>query len=218
MSVLQEQLLKIENHQKQTKNKQKTMCKSKKEVSQFSLEGEIQEAIAKDGKLKYLKIATSERLELVKLSKELRKSFPPIAIPGSVVRVSGEKKLDPKTGKVKLKADSQVLVSKSGATADGGVVVEADFGAQKSAPSQKKAKILVCQKSDCNKRGAGGVCKALEAALSDRGLAEQVTIQKTGCLKQCKAGPNIVMLPNKERYSKIDPQEIPELIEKHFAS
>ena len=201
------------------------MCKSKKEVSEFSLEGEIRDVFAKGGKLKYLKIATSERLELVKLSKELRKTFPPIAIPGSVVRLSGQRKVKLKTGEVKLKAYSLVLVSKSRATADGGVVIEADFGkekaegnAEKSASSQKKAKILVCQKPGCHKRGAGGVCKALEAALSDRGLAEQVTIQKTGCLKQCKAGPNIVMMPNKERYSKIDPQEIPELIEKHFAS
>jgi (2Fe-2S) ferredoxin len=164
-------------------------------------------------------------LELVKLSKELRKTFLPIAIPGSVVRLSGERKVKLKTGEVQLKAYSLILVSKNGATADSNVVVEGDFGkekaegdVEKSAPFQKKAKILVCQKSSCHKRGAGGVCKALEAALSDRGLEEQVTIQKTGCLKQCKAGPNIVMLPNKERYSKIDPQEIPELIEKHFAS
>lgn len=194
------------------------MCKSKKQVSEFSLEGEIRDVFAKGGELKYLKIATSERFELVKLSKDLRKSFPAVAIPGSVVRLSGERKVKLKTGEAKLKAYSLVLASKSGATAEGGVVVEGDFGAEKSAASQKKAKILVCQKSGCHKRGAGGVCKALEAALSDRGLAEQVTIKKTGCLKKCKAGPNIVMMPNKERYSKIDPEEIPELIEKHFAS
>lgn len=194
------------------------MSKSKKQVSEFSLEGEIREAIAKDGELKYLKIATTEREELVKLSKEVRKNLPPVAIPGSVVLVKGEKKLNPKTGQVRLTAYSLVVASKSGATTGGGILIEADFGPEKSAGSQKKAKILVCQKSDCHKRGAGGVCKALEAALSDRGLADQVTIQKTGCLKKCKAGPNIVMLPNKERYSKIDPEEIPELIEKHFAS
>ena len=109
------------------------MCKSKKEVSEFSLEGEIRDVFAKGGKLKYLKIATSERLELVKLSKELRKTFPPIAIPGSVVRLSGQRKVKLKTGEVKLKAYSLVLVSKSRATADGGVVIEADFGKEKVA-------------------------------------------------------------------------------------
>lgn len=191
------------------------MSKLKKQVSKFSLEGEIREAIAKEGKLKYLKIATTEREELVKLSKDLRRNLPPVAIPGSVVRVRGEKELNPKKGQVKLTAYSLVLANQTGASAEGGVVVEGDFQARKS---KKKAKILVCKKSDCNKRGAGGVCKALEAALSDRGLEEEVTVQKTGCLKKCKAGPNIVMLPDKERYSKIDPEEVPELIEKHFAS
>ena len=191
------------------------MSKLKKQVSQFSLEGEIREAIAKEGKLKYLKIATTETEELVKLSKDLRRNLPPVAIPGSVVRVRGEKELNPKKGQVKLTAYSLVLASKTEASPEGGVVVEGDFRARKS---KKKAKILVCQKSDCNKRGAGGVCKALEAALSDRGLEDEVTVQKTGCLKKCKAGPNIVMMPDKERYSKIDPEEVPELIEKHFAS
>mgnify|MGYP000645203621 CR=1 FL=1 len=194
------------------------MSKCEKQVSEFSLEGEILDVFAKDGKIKYLKIATGEREELVKLSKDLRKNLPPVAIPGSVVRVSGEKEFNLKKRLVKLKAYSLVLASKSGATKEGGVVIQGDFRAEKSKDCPKKAKILVCQKSGCQKRGAGGVCKALEAALSDRGLEERVTIQKTGCLKQCKAGPNLVMMPNKERYSKIDPEQIPELIEKHFAS
>ncbi|XZO01932.1 MAG: (2Fe-2S) ferredoxin domain-containing protein [Microcoleus sp.] len=60
---------------------------------------------------------------------------------------------------------------------------------------------LVCQKSDCQKRGSGAVCKALENALNCSGLAGEVIVQKTGCLKQCKAGPNIVVMPDKTRYT-----------------
>jgi (2Fe-2S) ferredoxin len=52
--------------------------------------------------------------------------------------------------------------------------------------------------------------------LSDRDLT-QVTIKGTGCMKQCKAGPNIVM-PDKTRYSRIRPQDIPNLVDKHFAA
>ena len=195
------------------------MNKWKKQISEFSLEGEIRDVFAKDGKIKYLKIATGEREELVKLSKDLRKNLPPVAIPGSVVLVRGEKEFNPKKGLVKLKAYSLVLASKTGTTKSGGVIIEKDFQAEKEKSDRpKNAKILVCQKSGCQKRGAGGVCQALEAALSDRGLEDRVTIQKTGCLKQCKAGPNVVMMPNKERYSKLDPKQIPEIIEKHFAS
>ena len=79
-----------------------------------------------------------------------------------------------------------------------------------------KATILVCQKSDCMKRGGTGVCRALEAALSDRSLSNEVTIKGTGCMKNCKAGPNLVM-PDKTRYSRIQASQVPALIDKHFA-
>jgi len=34
-------------------------------------------------------------------------------------------------------------------------------------------------------------------------------------MKQCKAGPNLVM-PNKTRYSRIAASEIPKIIDQHF--
>lgn len=214
------------------------MCKSDKQVSEFTLEGEILEFLVKDGKIKYLKIAApSEGEFLVKLSKKLRKSIPPVML-GSLVRVAGEKKLKLETGTVKWKAYSLLPLAGNSSVAEAGdsasaplrerdsEAVRTDFGTEvkavvpevkaKSCPN--KAKILVCQKSDCQKRGAGGICEALLAILSDRNLEDLVSVQKTGCLKKCKAGPNIVMMPDKTRYSRIDPEEIPELIEKHFAS
>lgn len=83
-------------------------------------------------------------------------------------------------------------------------------------PVVKPAKILICQKSDCRKRGGDEICSILQQELAQRGLEDQVTIQKTGCLKKCKAGPNLVMLPDKTRYSKVEPQKIPALIDQHF--
>ncbi|MBD2483743.1 (2Fe-2S) ferredoxin domain-containing protein [Planktothrix sp. FACHB-1365] len=83
-------------------------------------------------------------------------------------------------------------------------------------PAVKPAKILICQKSDCRKRGGDAICTLLQQELAQRGLEDQVTIQKTGCLKKCKAGPNLVMLPDKTRYSKVEPEKIPALIEQHF--
>jgi (2Fe-2S) ferredoxin len=34
-------------------------------------------------------------------------------------------------------------------------------------------------------------------------------------MKQCKAGPNVVM-PDKTRYTRIGAEEIPDIIDKHF--
>jgi (2Fe-2S) ferredoxin len=57
----------------------------------------------------------------------------------------------------------------------------------------------------------------LEASLEEKGLKEAVNIKLTGCLKQCKKGPNVVVMPDKKHYSQVAPQDVPSLIERHFA-
>ncbi len=216
------------------------MYKSGKQVSEFSLEGEILALIVEDGcKLKYLRISSDRGVEfLVKLSKELRAFLSPILTAGLRVQVVGEKELNLKNGKIKLKARSLKLAGGQNdrspelldstnlpvgvLTSDDRAIGKSEFTSDTAAqtvkaPAKTQTKILVCQKSDCLKRGAGGVCKALENALNSRGLEEQVTVQGTGCLKQCKAGPNIVVMPDKTRYSRIAPAEVPAIIDKHFA-
>ncbi|MEG4940888.1 (2Fe-2S) ferredoxin domain-containing protein [Microcoleus sp. F4-D5] len=216
------------------------MYKSGKHVSEFYLEGEILGLIIEDGcKLKYLRISSDRGVEyLVKLCKELRSFLSPILTPGLKVQIVGEKELNLKNGKIKLKARSlklaqgnddrshehldstnvPVAVWTSDDRATGKTQVTSPAAAQTvKARAKTQTKILVCQKSDCQKRGAGGVCKALENALNARGLEDQVTVQGTGCLKQCKAGPNIVVMPDKTRYSRIAPAEVPAIIDKHCA-
>jgi (2Fe-2S) ferredoxin len=217
-----------------------TMYKSGKQVSEFSLEGEILSLIIEDGyKLKYLRISTDRKVEyLVKLSKELRSFLAPVLTPGLRVQVAGEKELNLKNGKIKLKARSLTLARGNNdrspeqldsTSVPAAALMSEGFANEKSevssstaaqtlkAPAKTQTKILVCQKSDCQKRGSAAVCKALENALNARGLEEQVTVQGTGCLKQCKAGPNIVVMPDKTRYSRIKPAEIPAIVDKHFA-
>jgi (2Fe-2S) ferredoxin len=35
-------------------------------------------------------------------------------------------------------------------------------------------------------------------------------------MKKCKAGPNLLVMPDKTRYKSIQPDEIPQLLEQHF--
>jgi (2Fe-2S) ferredoxin len=206
------------------------MYTSCKQVSEFSLEGEILNLIIEDGyKLKYLRISSDRGIEyLVKLCKELRASLSSVLTPGLRVEVAGEKQHNLKNGKIKLKAYSLKLSGSDDRTQQPLDLTNAPVALVTSPPTtapqtavtstKTKAKILVCQKSDCQKRGGAAVCKALENALNSRGLEGQVTVQGTGCLKQCKAGPNIVLMPDKTRYSRIKPAEIPALIDKHFTT
>lgn len=179
-----------------------------KYVSNFMLEGRFLGFELEDGrKLKYIVLATSEGECSIKLAKHLRSSFELRLIPGDWLQVVGEKKLNSKTGKIKLKAERVIPTT-----------VNSDSAPKASATKTKTSSILVCQKSDCMKRGGKALCQALEMALCDRGLEDQVAIKGTGCLKQCKAGPNLVVMPDKTRYSRIQAAQVPELIDKHFVA
>lgn len=187
------------------------MGKSKKhnQVSEFNLEGRFLSFLVEDGyKIKQLCLATSEGECWIKLSKESRASVKRALTPGEWIRVSGTK-LDSKAGTPKLKA-YQITPSAPN--------YSKPLQSLEVKPAKANAKILVCQKSDCCKRGGLGVCQALETVLRDRGLEGQVSIKGTGCMNKCKAGPNIIFAPDKTRYSRVHPAEIPALVEKHFPS
>lgn len=178
--------------------------------TRFNTEGQFLGFGLKDGyKIQYLRLATAEGEDWIKMDKRLRAGlYGHSFTPGDWVQVSGEQKYQPKTGEFKLKADRVVAIAAPKGPRTAATPVTAKPG---------KARVLVCQKSDCGKRGSLRVCHALESALWDSGLADQVEIVKTGCLKNCKAGPNLVVMPDKTRYSRIRPREISALIEKHFA-
>jgi (2Fe-2S) ferredoxin len=179
-----------------------------KEVSAFSLEGKFLNFEFEDGyKRKYLQLESSEGEYCIKLAKYLRSSFALDLTPGDRVQIFGEKKFNPKKGTLTLKAERVILIDRKQAPAPVPIPTK---------PAKAKASILVCQKSDCMKRGGREVCQALQAALGDRGLENEVAIKATGCLKQCKAGPNLVVMPDKTRYSRVCTEQIPELIDKHF--
>ncbi len=174
--------------------------------SDFCLQGQLLDFIVEDGyKLKYLRVIVSEREYWIKIPKELRSSFSTQITPGCQIEVSGTQTIK-KTGILKLEATEVKLL-------------EVNQTSQLISPSKsttQKQKVLVCQKSNCWQRGGKAVCQRLEENLRDRGLSEQVEVKLTGCLKECKKGPNLVIMPDKARYSQVRPQQIEQLLEKHF--
>ncbi|QLE54326.1 (2Fe-2S) ferredoxin domain-containing protein [Nostoc sp. TCL26-01] len=187
------------------------VCHSK-EVSAFCLEGRFREFVIKDGyKLKGFILNTADGECYVKLAKNLRFTFDWRLPPGTWLQVVGQKKYDAKTGEVTLKAERVMAASGETQLQPSPIIEHTQTKSNKT-----KAAILVCQKSDCMKRGGKALCQALEAALSDRGLEDQVTIKGTGCMKNCKAGPNLVM-PDKTRYTHIQASQVPAIMNKHFA-
>jgi (2Fe-2S) ferredoxin len=181
------------------------------QVTDFCLTGQFVGFVLEDDyKIKLLRLETAEGEFWIKLSKEARAGLREVLLTGDWIEVCGERKLDQQTGAVKLKAYRIKL--KAGVQTQ---IVPLETKALQ--PKKKPACILVCQKSDCCKRGAVEVSQALAQELRDRNLETEVIIKGTGCMKNCKAGPNIVM-PDKTAYRRIDATEVPEILDKHFVT
>ncbi|GBF82838.1 (2Fe-2S) ferredoxin domain-containing protein [Aphanothece sacrum] len=179
-------------------------------VSQFRLVGQLESFVMKEGdKVKYVRIKVIDREYWIKISKKLRQQVDLSMSPGTWLEIIGNREPDGKLGLFKLEATTLKTLS----TPD---IPCATVLSGKTDKSTNARRILVCQKSDCWERGGKRVCQQLEKKLSDRGLGDLVEIQLTGCLKQCKKGPNVVVLPDKTRYSQVKPYQVEELLDKHF--
>jgi NADH:ubiquinone oxidoreductase subunit E len=190
------------------------MSSQKWQESTVAVTGQLIGFIFKDGyKLKYLRMNVAEREYWFKVPKELRHSLDSAIQSGCFLEIQGTAKTHRKNGKLELTADAVTLISQEQAqhppTTPSG---------KKAKKEKNKGKILICQKSDCWKRGGKKICEKLQQELSDRGLDETITVQKTGCLKKCKKGPNIVVLPEKAHYPLFKPQQVSSVLEKHFCN
>jgi (2Fe-2S) ferredoxin len=200
------------------------MKKGKKEVStNFTLEGQFLGFVIDqdDNKLKYLRIAVADDEVQIKLTKQARASlfrsleehsFLTLR-PWDSIQVTGEKTLDRTTNILKLKAE-QITLLNVNQSAEIQPTQEVNCQPTKSCPAKAKsrAKLLVCHRSSCQKRGGRRQHQAIESMLRDRGLHECVVMEKSGCLGKCSMAPNIVLMPGKKRLSGMKPEAIAELL------
>lgn len=181
------------------------------QVSPFKLEGQFVKFLGKAGKKpKLLWISTEAGERYIKLAKPLRESLPEILKPGDPIEVSGKQKYKPKSGELKLQAKRVTLKTPS--------VSQQYEKLLQPSPKKTKASVMLCKKSSCRKRGAAKVHQAMNNSLCDRNLDDQVAIKDTGCMKQCKKGPCMVVMPDKARYNKVAPEDVPTLVDQHFGS
>lgn len=191
------------------------MAKSKYKVSEFDYSGQIEKIITKSpGVVKYIKLATESGRYKIKLAKELRSNLDARLTKGCRVRVTGDKKEKRKSGEIKLKAQTFEVIRSQQEQKNNKVVPIAPQPQIKS-----KAKISICQKGSCWKKGGKEVCKVFEETVSDRGLADYVQVRTVGCMGKCDKGPNLAIVSAKggRKYSKVKPKEVCELVDLHFA-
>ena len=196
-------------------------------TSEFIIEGQFLGFVSdRTGKFKYLRLASESGEVQIKIPKELRLHLSLSLELGEQIHVFGVSKLDSDTGTVKLKA---YRVSPIGAypnqnmSLQQGTLVEMSDSVVASTPRETparnppNAKIIVCQKSGCLKRGGKRLLSELEKMLCDRGLEDQVIIEfSRSCLKCCGSAPNYILQIGNKEYKKLHPEAIVSLLENNL--
>ena len=184
-------------------------------ISEFTAIGELKNLTVKsNGRVKYLLLSTENQEYSIKLPKEQPKKLIRQLHPGCQVKITGILTSKVKKNKTEYKAHSiKVLTPPTIPTQ-----LQTPTTQSKARKSKKaEAKVLICKKSNCWKKGGKETYEALAKELENRGIAEQVDIKLTGCLKKCKKAPNMVVLPDKEQYTKVKPKQIGTIVEQHLA-
>lgn len=76
---------------------------------------------------------------------------------------------------------------------------------------EAKRQVLVCQYLNCRANGSEAV---LQAFHDHPVLGVEVTA--VGCQGQCNMGPTVRVLPNESWYCRVQPEDVPEIVEQHL--
>lgn len=190
--------------------------------STYQIEGEFLGFIPKPGnEFKHIQVQVGERVISIKLAKELRETLGQTLHQGDRLLIFLEQTGSGLGSKLKLKSDR---VEKLGASSES-IIIESSTSISSSVSSSaktakskkiKKGKILVCRKSSCSKRGGKQLYRALAETLNQLGLQDQVSIELTGCQKQCKKAPSLILMPGKVKHAYVHPNDLASLLKAHY--
>lgn len=190
------------------------MRKPGKITSAFSFQGKLTKIRREKKKVKYIKLATSEGKYWIKVGKKLRPKVANLS-KGCELEIAGKTKQAKPKGKIRYQAQAIAIVPQPASTPTVKTKTTSLLPIFEG-KAKSKAKVLICQKSNCWKKGGNKVFQELESVLEERNLSDKIQIKKTGCLKKCKKAPNLVMLPDKAQYTKVKTKQVKGFVEKHL--
>lgn len=164
--------------------------------------------VSPKGRLKGLRLQTSEREYTVDLPKGLRPVVERELEPGCQVRVwvSAQKSQW-------LALNIVPLAPKQ----------RQDLGDLPSLPAVEKpprtaaSRLQVCCRGSCCKRGSAAVYEAAADAIAANPALSHLKLESSGCLKECKKGPAIKLSPTQQVFTKVTSQNVAVILEEHCA-
>ena len=79
-----------------------------------------------------------------------------------------------------------------------------------------RSHVLICGGTGCTSSGSLAVRERLAEELKAKGLDEEIKIVQTGCFGLCALGPVMIVYPEGTFYSRVTPEDIPEIVEEHL--
>ncbi len=79
-----------------------------------------------------------------------------------------------------------------------------------------RSHVLVCGGTGCTSSGSRAIRERLAEELQAKGLDEEVKIVQTGCFGLCALGPIMIIYPEGTFYSRVTPDDIPEIVSEHL--
>ena len=79
-----------------------------------------------------------------------------------------------------------------------------------------RSHVLICGGTGCTSSGSVSVRERLAEELKAKGLENEIKIVQTGCFGLCALGPVMIVYPEGTFYSRVTPEDVPEIVEEHL--
>lgn len=192
----------------------------------FRIEGTLLECSGKSlDKSKFIVLEVEQEAIPIKLPKQLRDLRRQHLQPGDHIKCIGRSQIDFDAGVIRLEAYGLFPLSPDAEDTPVATVPIASSTlssqphttwVQPPPRSPKRAKVLFCKKSGCQKRGGRQLVVGLERILQQFQLQDQVDIAYSGCQKRCSKAPSLTIMPGRHYYDRLTLKKLTDIIQKHF--
>ena len=79
-----------------------------------------------------------------------------------------------------------------------------------------RSHVLVCGGTGCTSSHSAEIIAEFEKEIAEKGLADEITVIRTGCFGLCALGPIVVVYPEGAFYSQIKVEDVPEIVDEHL--
>jgi Thioredoxin-like [2Fe-2S] ferredoxin len=143
---------------------------------------------------RYVKLATANGEQLIKVGKNLRLQIQDWQ-PGSCLALMIQERIDRSTGESKSKIEKLLMAPAvyplgiCPSVASASIINDGSSANKQVEPNR----IRVCQGSICRRQGSEQICRSIKTYLDRHNLTDRVTIESVKCLHQCKAAPQAIV-------------------------